>query len=92
MSADVFVKDPGDRTDYVVDYEEWLDGDTVSSVSWTIPAGLTQYASSNTTTAATLWLTGGTHGQDHIITCQATTAGGRIKQRSFKIMVRNDIG
>lgn len=88
--TDVFVKDPGDRVDYLVDFTEWLGEDTISSVSWTVPDGITNYSTSGTTATATIWLAGGTHGQEHVITCQATTAGGRIKQRSFKVMVRND--
>lgn len=86
-----FLKDPGDRLDYQVDFEAWLDGDTISSVSWTVPDSITNFNTSNDTTTATIWLTGGTHGQDYTITCQVTTVGGRIKQQSFVVKVRNDV-
>jgi hypothetical protein len=53
-----------------------------------VPSGITQYSTSNTTTTATIWLSGGTAGQDYEIVCQITTAGGRIDQRTVKIQVR----
>lgn len=86
-----FLKDPSDRLDYQVDFTDWLDGDTISTVAWTVQSGITQYATSFDTTTSTIWLTGGTHGQDYTITCQATTAGGRIKQQSFTILVRDNV-
>lgn len=86
-----FLKDPGDREDYTVTYADYLGADTISSVSWDVPSGITNYSTSNTTTTATIWLSGGTHGQDYTVTCQATTAGGRIKQQSFTVKVRNNV-
>lgn len=86
-----FLKDPGDRVDYQIDYSDWLDGDTISASAWTVPDGITNYSSSNDTTTATIWLSSGTHGQDYTLTNQITTAGGRIKQQSFVVKVRNDV-
>lgn len=87
-----FLKDPGDRVDYLIDYADWLDGDAITGTpAWTLPAGITQYAASNTTTDATIWLSGGTHGQDYTVTNIITTTGGRIKQQSFTVQVRNDV-
>lgn len=86
-----FLKDPGDRLDYQIDFADWLGADTVSSVSWDVPSGITNYSTSTTTTTATIWLSGGTHGQDYTVTGQATTAGGRIKQQSFTVKVRNNV-
>jgi len=83
-----WIKDPAARKDYTVDWADFLDGDTISAVAWTVPAGLTTYSSSNSATAATVWLSGGTAGNDYLVTCQVTTAGGRIDQRSFTILCR----
>lgn len=86
----VFVKDPDERLDYT---ELWTDflasGETISSVSWTVPSGLTNYSTSNTTTTATIWLTGGTHGQEYLVAGKVTTSASRIAERSFKIICRN---
>lgn len=83
-----FVKDPGARKPYTIDWSDWLDGDTISASTWTLDTGITNYTSSNTTTAATIWLTGGTHGTDYNVVNQITTAGGLIEQRTLKIQVR----
>lgn len=86
--SNTFNKDPSARKDYLFNAAPWLGDDTIASVAWTVPDGLTNYATSNTTTNATIWLTGGTHGEDYLVTCQITTAGGRIEQQSAKIQVR----
>ncbi len=83
-----FVKDPSDRLDYQIDWSAWLGDDAISASAWTVPDGLTEHSSSNTTTAATVWLAGGTAGQDYRVTNQITTAGGRIKQQSITIQVQ----
>lgn len=88
MSIQSFNKDPQARKDYGFDWSAWLGTDTITASTWTLPSGITSYAESNTTTVATVWLSGGTHGQDYLVTNQITTAGGRIEQRSLKIQVR----
>jgi len=86
--SNTFVKDPGARKDYQVDWSAWLGDDTISAVTWTVPNGLTNYATSNTDTVATIWLSGGTANTDYEVVCQITTTGGRIDQRTFKLQVR----
>jgi hypothetical protein len=89
-----FLKDPGDRLDYIVDFNAlgWLgEEDTIASVLWEVPTGLTQYAIGNDDTTATIWLAGGAHVTDYTVTCQVTTTGGRVKQQSFTIQVRNNV-
>jgi len=86
--TDSFVKDPADRLDYQIDWSAWLDADAIAASAWTVPAGLTEYAASNTTTLATVWLTGGAAGSEYLVTNQITTAGGRIAQRSIRLVVR----
>lgn len=83
-----------DKLDYTMDFTSWLDlvSDTISSVTWTIPADLTASNQSNTTTTATTYLTGGTRGQVYRIDCQITTAASpaRIKTASFNLKIEND--
>ena len=62
---------------------------TGSALSPTVPGDLTKTAQSNDTTSATVWLSGGTAGRDHAVAVTITTAAGRTKQRSMKIMVRD---
>lgn len=89
--TDLFIKDPSSKEDYTVNWTTWLGDDTISASAWTVPSGLTQStpSPSNTATAATIWISGGTHGQEYLLMNQITTAAGRINQQSIKILVRD---
>lgn len=82
----MFVKAPEDILDFEWDWSVWLPtGDTIASVDWTADSGVTiedSPASTNTTTNATVWLGGGTAGDTYNVTCQITTAAGRVSQWS----------
>jgi hypothetical protein len=80
-----FRKDPSALLDYALDWSPWLVDDTIASVEWTVPTGLTVDSSSHTNTVATIWLAGGEVGQIYRLVCQITTQEGRIDQRSFTI-------
>lgn len=86
-----FVKDPSDELDYKVDWSEWLAGsspvDTIATSTWTVDAGITKDSDSNTTTDATIWLSGGTAGRTYHVTNRIVTAGGRTAERSIYIAV-----
>jgi hypothetical protein len=90
-----FIKDPDERQDYSVDWttEGYLaSGETISASSWTVPAGVTQYGIATVNgaaTIATIWLSGGTHGQEYYVANKITTTSGRIAERSIKIICRN---
>lgn len=87
----ILTKDPEAVLDYAIDWDvtgdSWLSGDTISSVTWTVPTGLTKGSESNTTTTATVWLSGGTAGSIYSISCKIVTAGGRTDERTFKLKV-----
>ncbi len=86
-------KDPDSVLDYKLNWATWLaettsTTDTIASVSWTVGSGITKDSESNDTTSATIWLSGGTAGNDYSIACEVTTAGGRTAERTITIMVR----
>lgn len=85
-------KDPADVLDYGLDWSDQLalvtPADTISSATWTVPAGLTAGAQFVIGAVATIWLSGGTAGTDYTITCRIVTAGGRTLERSVKLLVR----
>lgn len=85
----IYLKDPGEKLNYTENWADYLGAQTISSSSWSVPTGITQDSVSNTSSAATIWLTGGTHGQEYVITNQITTSGGQIAERSIKILCRN---
>ena len=82
-----FTKDPNAVLDYSVDWSRWLDGDTIATSVWTVPAGLTKVSDTNTTTKTTVWLSGGTADQSYTVTNRITTTGGRTEDRSFIVKV-----
>jgi hypothetical protein len=81
-----FSKDPDAKLDYTVDWTKWLNGDTISKSEWIVPDGLNDEDDSNTSTTATIWLSGGTTGHEYTVTNRITTAGSRVNDRSFKIL------
>src|SRR4051812_35985536 len=80
-------KDPSAKLDYPFDWTRWLTplGDTIASVVWVAEAPLIVdgVKSGNDTTHATAWVSGGTVGKKHRLTCRITTAAGRIEDRSI---------
>lgn len=82
-------KDPEAVLDYAIDWSAWLDGDTITSSVWEVPAGLTVGASSNTTTISTIWLSDGVHGSSYQVKNTIETASGRTDRRSVLLTVGN---
>lgn len=82
-----YIKDPAATLDYGLDWSAWLEGDTIATSTWTIPAGLTTADDSNDTTTTTVWLGGGIAGTTYRVTNQITTAGGRTDERTIRITV-----
>jgi len=83
--ASSFLKDPNAVLDYQIDWETWLGTDTISTSTWTVPTGLTKDSDSKTTTAATIWLSGGTADSQYNVVNRIVTAGGRTEDRTIVI-------
>ncbi len=86
-----FIKDPDSVLDYVFDWSAWLtieDNDTISAHPIDADTGITVDSSSTTTTATTVWLSGGTAGTSYVVRCEIVTSGGRTIERSAVIDVR----
>lgn len=86
-------KDPNDKLDYEVSWAEWLantDGDTIATSAWIVPDGIVEDETRRavTATTATIWLSGGTHGQTYLVTNRITTVEGRKVDRTIHIVVR----
>jgi hypothetical protein len=89
MSTQHFLKDPNATLDYTIDWSAWLDDDTIATSTWTASDGITVADEANTTTAATVWLSGGTVGATYPVINRITTAAGRTEDRSLYIRVIN---
>ena len=81
-------KDPDSVLDYTLDWgTDWLDGDTISTSTWSVPAGITMDSEVETATTTTIWVSGGTADQEYELTNQIVTAGGRTADRTILICV-----
>lgn len=95
MSEGRFIKDPAAKLDYAVDWSSWLSEDTISAVVWSVTGSdaallvASSPAPSEDAGVATVWVEAGTLAGNYYVTCQITTAGGRVDQRSFEIRVRD---
>lgn len=79
-------KDPNSKRDFSVDLSGVLPtGVTISTVTWVVPSGLVSEAVSNTTTVATIRLSGGTLGETYQVVCRTTWSNSEIDDRTIKI-------
>ena len=101
MASKTFpIKDPDATLDYKFDWKaetngngdsDWLaSGETISTYTVTVDAGLTKDsdAKADTDTSVVIWLSGGTAGVDYEIACKIVTSASRTDERTGKVPVR----
>jgi hypothetical protein len=81
-------KDPDELLDYQVDWTQPLAGDLISTSTWIVPDGIEAGQEANTTTTATIWLSGGEVGKDYSLINRITTAAGRIRDQTCVLKCR----
>ena len=86
----VFEKSKNDVLDYKHRAERFLNGDTISSSTWTAESGLTVDSDSNDTTNATAVISGGTEGSKYKLTNKIVTAAGNTKEAFIYIVITED--
>jgi len=80
------IKDPDANLYYGFDWTDWLgSGDSISSVVWTITAGITKGAEVTGSYIAKVKLSGGTVGETYSVACKITTADGDVDERTMEI-------
>lgn len=84
-------KDPADVLDYDINYQDWLpSGDTITTVTTDVsPAGeLAVDSVQISSPEVKAWVSGGVDGTTYTITVTAATTGGRVKEETFKVRVK----
>jgi hypothetical protein len=81
-------KDPNDEVDYQVDWTHLLGADSIATSQWNIPDGLTGVSMSKTMTTTTVFVNGGTSGEDYTIINRVVTGDGRTFERYVIVPVR----
>lgn len=87
-----FIKDSDAVLDYKFDWSSWLaSGETVSTRTITADTGITVDSDdiTDTSTSVTVWLSGGTSGQNYKVNCEIVTSDSRTAQRTITIRVRD---
>ena len=86
MTDNVFEKDPEAVLDYQIDWENWLDEDTIATSVWVASTGLTVDSDTETNTTATAIVSGGTAGSTYTLENKITTAGGLTDETTLYIV------
>ena len=81
------VKDPNATLDFTIDWSLWLNGDTISTATWTVGAGITKELDTKTATTTVIWLSGRTLATSYSVSVHITTVAGRIDDRTLTISV-----
>lgn len=88
----VFVKNPllEDKLDYLWEWEDWLEGDTIQQAVVTVPTGLTLVNPATIIDGISVlsWIEGGTLGQSYVVSCKITTSEGRIKTNRARFDIK----
>ena len=81
-------KDEDEVLDYVLDWSNRLaSGDTITTSTWIVEAGIDKDSDSKTDSTTTIWLSGGTDGVTYTLTNRVVTAGGRTMDQSVDLPV-----
>lgn len=84
------IKDPQAILDYNIDWNDWLvNGDTITSSSWTLTSGITLQSSSVSDGIATAFISGGTLGSTYYATNRIDTAQGRRDERTITLIIED---
>ena len=82
-------KDPNEVLDYQIDWTKRLDGDTISTSTYSVAVGTAVVdSSSKTTTTSTVWLSGGTLDETCEILNRVVTAGGRTFDQTVRVKIK----
>lgn len=82
-------KDPDETIDFEFNWKAFLGSDTISASTFVLPDGLTSVSTSNTPKTATIFVSGGTACASYRITNRITTVGGRTKDKTIRVRVRD---
>jgi hypothetical protein len=82
-----------DSANWSLKEDLWLDssaGETVSTVVWDVPTGLTVDLETKDSWTATIWLSGGVAGESYSIGCEMTSdnSPARVDERTIKVKIK----
>lgn len=86
----IFDKDPNAVLPYMINWLLWLNGDTIAASTWTVPSEITKDSDTHSNSLVTIWLSGGTAGEEYTLVNHIVTASVPPKKedRSIKIIMK----
>lgn len=86
--ASTYKKDPEAVIDFAFDWSSWLaDAETIASETVTAETGLTVDSYTEASGVVTVWLSGGTAGQNYYVDCEIVTSAARTDSRRILVKV-----
>jgi hypothetical protein len=90
MANNQYTKDPSAVLDWAFDWTDWLAAaETITNHDMTADTGLTVDSSTEDAGVVTVWLSGGTAGENYKVACLVETSAGRTDERTIWIKVVN---
>ena len=90
MANNQYTKDPSAILDWAFDWTDWLAAaETITDHTITADTGLTVDSSTEDAGVVTVWLSGGTAGENYKVACLVETSAGRTDERTIWIKVTN---
>lgn len=87
----MFLKEPTEVLDYRIDWSDWLDGLTIASSTWIVPAGITSEDETNTSTISLIRLSGGTWGETYELQNTIVASDDESETRSILIRIQRSV-
>ena len=88
MLTNQYTKDPSAILDWAYDWTDWLAAaETITDHTITADTGLTVDSSTEEAGVVTVWLSGGTAGENYKVACLVETSAGRTDERTIWIKV-----
>jgi len=86
-----YLKDPGSRIDYAIDWAPYLDGQEIEASLWTVApdeeGGIAVEEASFTIVRSAARLAGGLPGHSYSVTNRVTLTDGSVDERSLALRV-----
>lgn len=84
-------KDPDNAKNIVIDWSAWLTKRGLVSIAtstWIAPTGIAIASQSNTSTQASVFLSGGTRGRRYQVVNRITATGGHSQDQTIEVVIR----
>ena len=87
----MFTKEPSEILDFQMAWADWLGSLTITTSTWSAPAGITINAGSISGTSTTVRVSGGTWAQSYELSNTITASNGESETRRFTVKIQRSV-